>query len=271
MTTATSPSPGALSKSVPTRASTAKTAVPITTLVAVELRKMTDTRAGRWLLIGVAAIVVIVLGVVVGTGDADARGFTNLAAVAQLPMSILLPILGVLAATSEWSQRTVLTTFSLVPSRGRVLSAKAFASMLLALASVVFCLAAAAVAALIAPLAGDTASSWNLGLSNLAEFVVFQELSMLSGLALGTLLLNSALAIVLYFVLPTLWGGITQAFDSLSDVQAWFDTSTSWLTLISTNDPMTGEAWAQAGASALLWIALPLTIGLARVLRREID
>jgi uncharacterized integral membrane protein len=109
------------------RGGAARPAIPLKTLVSVELRKMTDTRAGLWLLIGVGAIVALVLGIAVATGDAGTREFTNLVALAQLPLGILLPVLGVLAATSEWSQRTVLTTFSLVPSRSSVISAKVLA------------------------------------------------------------------------------------------------------------------------------------------------
>jgi ABC-type transport system involved in multi-copper enzyme maturation permease subunit len=245
--------------------------ISVGTLVNVELRKMVDTRAGRWLLIGVAAITVIVLGVAIGTGDADTRSFTNLIAVAQLPLSILLPVLGVLAATSEWSQRTVLMTFSLVPSRSRVISAKILAAMVLAIGAVVFATVAAAVAAVIAPIAGDTTSDWSVSASYVGQIVVYQELSMLLGVALGTLLLNSSLAIVLYFVLPTLWGALVSSIGGLDDVQKWLDTGTSWMNLVDPDFTMTGTSWAQALATAGFWIVLPLAAGLYRVLHKEVD
>lgn len=253
------------------RASAASATIPMTTLVNVELRKMTDTRAGKWLLIGVGVIVALVLGIAVGTGDAGTREFTNLVALAQLPLGILLPVLGVLAATSEWSQRTVLTTFSIVPSRGRVLSAKILASLALALVAVGFSIVIAAVFAVLAPLAGDANSAWNLTAGELGQIVVFQLLNMLMGLALGTLLLNSALAIVLYFVLPTIWSGLTDSISALADAQTWLDTSTTWMRLIEPDKGITGEQWAQAGTTALLWVAVPLAFGLWRVLRKEVD
>jgi ABC-2 type transport system permease protein len=259
------------SKTARTRANSPRTAVPMTTLVNVELRKMTDTRAGKWLLIGVGAVTVLVLALVATTGDPGDRSFTNLLAVAQLPLSVLLPVLGVLAATSEWSQRTVLTTFSLVPSRSRVLSAKLLSSMVLALAAVAFTVVVAAVFAVIAPLAGDAQSNWSVGFANFGEIVIYQQLSMLMGVALGTLLLNSPLAIVLYFVLPTVWSGITDAFDWLADAQLWLDQGTSWIRLIDPEQVMTGQNWAQTAATAALWIVLPLSIGLVRVMRREVD
>ena len=50
-------------------------------------------------------------------------------------MTVILPIIAVLSVTSEWSQRTGLATFTLVPHRGRVLLAKAIAAVLVALAA----------------------------------------------------------------------------------------------------------------------------------------
>lgn len=253
------------------RGQSASASIPMTRLVGVELRKMVDTRVGRWLLIGIGAVMVVLLGVVLATGSPADRAFTDLVAYAQLPLFTLLPVLGVLAATSEWSQRSVLSTFSLVPSRGRVLTAKVLSAVVLATVAAVFSLVAAAIAALIAPAVGTTATDWSIGISNVGEVVVFQVLSMLLGVALGTLLLSSAFAIVLYFVLPTLWGALTDSFASLHDAQRWLDTNSTWVGLVDPDAAMTSTAWAQVGATALLWVVLPLSLGLVRVLRREVD
>ncbi len=257
--------------SLPTRASSASASVPLTTLVGVELRKMVDTRAGRWLLIGVAAAVVAVMAISMITGDASERAFTDLIAIAQIPLWLLIPVLGVLSATSEWTQRTVLSTFSLVPSRGRVVGAKVLAAMALALAAVLFTVVMAAVAALIAPIFGESTSDWSLSAADFGQIIVFQQLNMLMGVALGTLLLNSALAIVLLFVLPTVWGGLTDSIKGLQDVQLWLDTNTTWVGLVDPDMVIHAEQWAHVGATAAMWIALPMAIGLARVLRREVD
>ncbi|MDQ8043267.1 MAG: hypothetical protein AAGC46_15740 [Solirubrobacteraceae bacterium] len=249
----------------------AEASIPMRTLVEVELRKMVDTRAGRWLLIGVGAITVLVLGVALITGDSGTRSFTNLLAVAQLPLAILLPVLGILAATSEWTQRTVLTTFSLVPTRSRVLTAKVAAALLISLGAIVFSLIVAAIGAIVAPIFGPADSDWGIGISTLGQDVVYQVFQMLLGVALGTLLLNSALAIVLNFVLPTIWSGLTGSITSLHDVQKWLDPGTTWMHLVDPDFTMAGQAWGQILTTALFWIALPLGLGLARVLRKEVD
>ena len=113
---------------------------------------------------------------------------------------MLLPIVGLLLVTSEWSQRTALTTFTLVPERSRVVVAKLLAGSALALVAVLVCLAVAAAGNLIA------GGSWNFELSHLGEGALYELFGMLGALALGLLLMHSALAIVTYFVLPTVVG-----------------------------------------------------------------
>ena len=66
-------------------------------LVLVELRKMTDTRSGFWLLL-VTALLTVAVTVVAGLvlEDRDAK-LLNFFAVALVPASLLLPIVGILA------------------------------------------------------------------------------------------------------------------------------------------------------------------------------
>ena len=100
-------------------------------LTLVELRKMADTRAGFWLLV-VTALLTIVTAVIAGLtfGDTD-KTLLNMMAVTVQPASILMPVVGILLVTSEWSQRTAMVTFALVPERGRVLMAKLLAGVVL--------------------------------------------------------------------------------------------------------------------------------------------
>ena len=97
--------------------------VPLTRVVNVELRKMFDTRSGFWLM---ASIVITGLLTMIGTvafaPDADLTYYTFAKAIG-FPMTVVLPIIAILSITSEWSQRSGLTTFTLVPT-ARVIPAK---------------------------------------------------------------------------------------------------------------------------------------------------
>ena len=70
--------------------------------------------------------------------------YTRLVDFTQTPQKFLLPALAILVVTSEWSQRTGLITFTLVPSRRRVLLAKAAATLGLGLALILIAFAVAA-------------------------------------------------------------------------------------------------------------------------------
>ena len=84
-------------------------------LVAVELRKMVNTRAGFWLQVATVAITVLAVIVRCVVGDAADHTFAAILNVAVTPAAFLLPVAGILLVTSEWSQRTGMITFTLVP------------------------------------------------------------------------------------------------------------------------------------------------------------
>src|SRR5215217_3636395 len=119
-------------------------------LVAVELRKMVNTRAGFWLQLAtvvITALVVIVRSVV---GHAADHTFAAVLDVGVKPAAVLLPIAGILLVTSEWSQRTGMITFALVPVRSRVLGAKLIASLVLAVGMLLMAVGVVAVGVLVA-------------------------------------------------------------------------------------------------------------------------
>jgi ABC-2 type transport system permease protein len=112
--------------------------IPFGRLLAVELRKAVDTRAGRWLLIATAVVIAVTVAIVfavVLTQDLSSS-FRDFMLAVNVPMGVFLPILGVMTVTSEWSQRTGLVTFTQVPSRLTVIAAKFGAVSLMALAAV---------------------------------------------------------------------------------------------------------------------------------------
>ncbi|MGY1717754.1 hypothetical protein ACI8AG_01720 [Blastococcus sp. SYSU DS0552] len=238
------------------------------TLVAVELRKARDTRAGAWLLLVVALLALVVPGLILFFGKAPEKTFAEYLGAAQLPVALLLPVVGILLVTSEWSQRTALTTFALVPQRSRVIVAKLGAAVLLGVLGVLASAAAAALAAALTPVLTDDPTSWSVDVDQVVQVLLVQVLNVLVGVAFGLLLLSSPLAIVLYFALPT-------AFTVLVSTVAALDWVRDWLDLTTTTGPMylgelDGQGWLQVGTSTALWLLAPLVAGWVRVQRSEI-
>jgi hypothetical protein len=63
---------------------------------------------------------------------------------------------------------------------------------------------------------------------------------------------------------------------SAGGVSSGLDGPSKWLDMGQTTVPlsefdMSGTAWARLATSALLWVGVPLAIGLARILRREVS
>ena len=109
-------------------------------LTAVELRKMVNTRSGFWLPIGVALLTVAVALIASANHGGRDATFTHVLHATAQPAAFLLPVMGMLLICGEWSQRTTLTTFTLVPSRWRVIGAKLGASMIVSTIALVVCL-----------------------------------------------------------------------------------------------------------------------------------
>ena len=99
------------------------------------------------------------------------------------PVNILLPVLGILTVTSEWSQRTAQTTFTLVPVRGRVLVAKLAAGVVMAVASVAASMVIAAAANVVAIATGSD-GGWGVDAVALGNAVVAQLIGVIWGLGL---------------------------------------------------------------------------------------
>jgi ABC-type transport system involved in multi-copper enzyme maturation permease subunit len=223
---------------------------------------MADTRAGFWLLVVVGLMAAAIVTITVIAGKAEDKDLASLFQGTLWVVSLLLPVLGILLVTSEWSQRTGLTTFALVPARGRVIAAKLIAAVVLGLAVTVVCLITAAGANLVA--GGD----WSLSLGAVGRGALFEVASMLGGVAFGLAFMSSPLAIVLYFALPTVWAILFETIHALNGPAKWLDTSRTFEPLVEGG--MGGTQWAQLGTSLALWIGAFLVFGLWRLRRTEL-
>ena len=230
-------------------------------LVAVELRKMLNTRAGFWLQVATVAITVVAVIARSVTGDAADHTFASVLSVGLLPAAVLLPVAGILLVTSEWSQRTGMITFALVPVRSRILGAKLIASIVLSLAMLVT--AVAVVAAGVAAVDG----TWSDAGTLIAQSAVYLTTGMVVGVAFGTILLASAPAIVALFALPIAWTAVA-SLSFFAGAAPWLDTRLAVAPLHE--EVLSATQWAQAGTALALWMLLPLLIGIWRITRAEV-
>ncbi|NYF99544.1 ABC transporter permease [Janibacter cremeus] len=232
-------------------------------LVAIELRKSVNTRAGMWLMIVMAGISLVVVGAFAIWGPDEGRTFATFLGLTGTPLMMLLPIVGIMLATQEWSTRTGLVTFTLEPRRGLVVAAKLVASIVLGL----LVLAAAFVAAgLVTTLVGG---QWSLAGVSVGGMVLAMVIFVLQGAGFGLAFLNTPFAIVASLVLPTAWTIAIGLITALRDVAPWLNLEQP-VGLLLSGAGMTGENWAQLGTASLVWVGLPIAVGTWRVLTREV-
>jgi ABC-2 type transport system permease protein len=234
-------------------------------LVAVELRKMLNTRAGFWLQLATVAITVVVVAVRSVVCDAADHTFASVLDIGLQPAAVLLPIAGILLVTSEWSQRTGMITFALVPVRSRVLGAKLIASLVLAVAMLAVSVGIVAAGVLVASPGGD--GTWSDAATLIGQSAIYLTTGMLVGVAFGAILLASAPAIVALFALPITWTAVA-TLSFFADAAPWLDTRLALAPLHQ--EVLSATQWAQAGTALALWMLLPLLIGIWRITRREV-
>jgi ABC-2 type transport system permease protein len=260
MTTATA------TTAAPAAKSPAVTPPGLTRLTAVELRKMTDTRAGFWLQLTVAGLTILTAVIAALTGDGADHTLRGVLGNAVQPAAVLLPVMGVLLVASEWSQRTAQITFTLVPQRSRILLAKTTAGVVLGLASFAFALVVSA--AVIAVTSPDVAHPWTLPLGMVVQNAVFVVTSVVIGVGFGAAILSPAPAIVLNFVLPIAWTALA-SIHAIESSARWLDQARSLSPL--TEHLLSGTDWARAGTTLAVWMVIPLGVGAWRIARAEIS
>lgn len=229
-------------------------------LARVEARKMTDTRAGFWLLL--LTVLAAIAGVVGERLSNDDVAFGRLFLTSIATASLLPPVIAVLLVTSEWSQRTGLITFTLVPVRGRVVAAKLIAALALAVAVSAVCLVLAAIGA-------ATADGAGLELGELGRGFLYQAIGVSIGVGIGLLVMNSPAAIVLLFLGPLVVATLGAISESLNDVTSWLDQSV--MEELVNLPGLSSEDWQKVAVTVGFWALLPLALGMLRLHRGDID
>ena len=237
--------------------------IPFSRLVRVEWDKATDTRAARWLLALVALSTVglmLVAVIVPTTFDQTYASYLRVASIAHV---ILLPVVAILLFTGEWSQRSIMTTFTQEPRRIRVINAKLAVLLVLAGGAALFGGVVTAVGLALAAASGRSLET-DLSIGTITGYVLYMLLNVLAGAAFGALVQNSATAIAAYF---TLNPAVALLGTTSMLVGDWIDTETTWNWVLD-ND--WGGHVPQILFSIVLWVAVPLAAGVVRTIRRDV-
>ena len=246
--------------------------ISLSDVTSVELRKMFDTRAGFWLTASIGITALLATTATILFAPDDELKYTTFATAIGFPMAVILPMIAILSVTSEWSQRSGLTTFTLVPNRERVILGKAIAAVGVGVVSVLLAFAIGALGNVVGAAITGVDTSWDATFMECVYIVLANVLGLLIGFMLGVVIRNSAGAIVAYFVysalLPTIFAVLAANQDWFRDVQAWIDFSYAQSALF--NGSMTGEQWAHLGTTAVLWLFIPMAAGLWKLLRSEV-
>ncbi|MEN3266246.1 hypothetical protein [Pseudonocardia sp.] len=248
--------------------------VPLTRITAVELRKMLDTRSGFWLIASLAITAVLATGGVILFAPDDQLTYSTFATAIRFPVVVILPLIAILAVTSEWSQRTGLTTFTLIPHRNRIIAAKAISSVTIAIAAMALTFAVGALGNLLGAAVTGTNLVWDVTITQCLYYVLGMVLSLLIGFMLGVLIRASTGAIVAYFVytflVPTVFGLLATSQQWFHDLQPWIDIQFAQSGLFVFDKALTGEQWANIGVTGFVWLVIPLLVGLRLVMRAEV-
>jgi hypothetical protein len=238
--------------------------IPFDRLLRVEWRKSIDTHAARWLLGAIALLTAGAAMVPLCLPQQMQQEWTSYLGMTGLVLALLLPVVSIMTMTGEWGQRSVLVTFTQEPRRDRVVAAKVLSGLALALLGAAFALGMSAAAMAVSDTLGRSVA-WSVDWKHIAGFTLFVIVNSLMGTAFGALLLNTPAAIVLFLVLPTLWTLLS--FGWLEDLGRWLDTAQTYRYILESDwDGHTGPILV----SLAVWVALPLTLGTVRTLRREV-
>ena len=247
--------------------------VPMSRLAQVEFRKALDTRAGRWLVIAILAVLLVVEAIFSFAAQDTDKDFEIYLLIAGSFLGYFMPIIVIMLVTSEASQRTGLVTFTLEPRRARVVVAKFLAGLGLAVSVMVAAFVVALLGTVLGVVTGGS-PDWSPDAHLVFNgFVLANLIGILTGFAISMLIMNTPGAIVAYFayslILPIAVGILSSLSAGFADVAPWLDLNTAQGPLFDGDYTPTGQEWAQIAVSGTIWLVIPLTLGIWRLLRIE--
>ena len=219
----------------------------------------------------IVAALVSTVATILFAPDADMTYYTFAKAIG-FPMTVILPMIAILSITGEWSQRSGLSTFTLVPHRNRVILAKGIASVTVGFASMLVALAMGVGGNIAGTAIAGTERVWDVSFGHGVTIVLGSLLSLLTGTVLGILFRSSPVTLVAYFVysllLPTVMGLLAASSQRFQELQPWVDLIHAQATLFEGS--VTAEQWAHLAVTVTIWLVLPALAGLRLVMTSEV-
>ena len=244
--------------------------IPFSRVLNIETRKQLDTRAGRGIFIAFLLMATVMIGLAIYAAyrAEEAIAFDMLINSTAGIASLLIPMISIMAVTSEWSQRTHLVTFTMEPNRFKVVFGKIVASLLLTVVSFLALVMLSLTIAFIAGLFLEAGSILTIPWRTTLGMLLVLLLLTLFGSAFGVLFQNTPLAIVAYWALPTVFTLVASLVPAIAKATSWIDISMAQQPIFELE--MTGTEAGQLATSFSIWILLPLVVGLARLMKKEI-
>jgi ABC-type transport system involved in multi-copper enzyme maturation permease subunit len=257
---------------VPAATPPTRRGIPLARIVTLELRKMLDTRSGFWTMASIGLVSLTTTAMVILFGDREDLTYRTFASAISVPMSLILPIIAILSVTAEWSQRSGLTTFTLVPHRWRVVTAKLVASVAVAVVATPVAFAIGALGNVAGAASAGVDPVWDVTLGNLLTMDLANVLGLLVGFMLGVVIRSSAGALVAYFIyqflLPSLGLVLAAKQDWFRHLQPWVDFNFDQGALLE--GTVSAQEWTHLAITGLIWLVVPLAVGLRLVVRAEV-
>lgn len=229
-------------------------------------------RANRWFLalLAVAAIAAATgfyVYFMLTTSGAAPLTWAQLGRVIVDPLMTLLGCFLVTLTTSEWTNRSIMTTFTLTPRRGWVLSAQLIVALTYALALWVLCLGLGAlVAGLLSP-RENVNISWSVTAWDVVGPLLPNLGLAISAFLLGIAVMNGSAAIVIWMMGQAFLNALLNFNGVISDIAQWLNLKVALNAIIA--DPDAATNWGKAATSAVVWLGIPAVIGIWRTLHRE--
>ena len=215
---------------------------------------MLDTRAGRWLLIGIGAVIAVALTIMF-FNQGGQHPFGDYLQATTMPMALILPVVGILAVTSEWSRARASSPSASSRAACASPGPSSCRRSLVGVAAFALSLVLAALAHQAAITFRGITGDWSIERARPARRRRLRAARHRPGCRLRHASSRTRpAAVVVFFVLPTAWAILGRWSRGWAMPPRWLDMNQTMQPLFEGS--LTGEQWAHLGTSVAVWVIL---------------